>query len=319
MKPLENRKVYFNTEDDLKKVIKMWEEYMLSEKRMSVNSFDAYRRDIAAFMTFLAEYKDDLPSIDTLSKLEITDFRAFLSFYNEKNISKTSLARKVSSLRSFFKWLDKNNVLKNLEILILKTPKIPKNVPKAISFKEALGVIQVAKELCEDEWAGLRDAAFFTLLYGCGLRISEAVNLNYADIFSCDYLRVTGKGNKERLVPLLPVVLNAINEYVEAAPFQLKEASPLFLGAQGKRINPGVMQRQMRKIRNILGLSDTATPHALRHSFATHLLANGTNLRTIQELLGHESLAATQRYTKVDISRLIEVYNKSHPEANEGN
>jgi len=169
--------------------------------------------------------------------------------------------------------------------------------------------------LHDTPWIAARDMAILTLLYGCGLRISEALNLNVEDVPEGDAMVITGKGNKQRVVPVLPIVLEAIQYYLDLYPKRLKKSGPLFVGVQGKRVNPGVIQRQVRKLRAYLGLPASATPHALRHSFATHLLAGGGDLRTIQELLGHESLSTTQRYTEVDQARLIEVYRDSHPRA----
>jgi len=192
----------------------------------------------------------------------------------------------------------------------ISSPKREKILPYALDIDDTMDFIEEAKNLSNDVWQGLRDSAIFTLLYGCGLRISEALSLNVGDITSENYLRIKGKGNKERIVPLLPAVVENINIYMEHCPYNLRTGEALFLGARGERLLPRIVQRQMQKIRLYMGLPDTVTPHALRHSFATHLLANGTDLRSIQELLGHVSLSTTQRYTDVNIEQIKKEYQK---------
>ncbi len=218
-------------------------------------------------------------------------------------------------MRNFFKFLDRHELVHNVAIKAVKTPKLPRSIPKSLSQIEAKEALTVIGELHDTPWIGARDMAILTLLYGCGLRISEALNLNVEDVPSGDAIVITGKGNKQRVVPVLPIVSDAIKYYRSLYPNHRKKSGPLFVGSQCKRLNAGVIQRQVRKLRALLGLPETATPHALRHSFATHLLAGGGDLRTIQELLGHESLSTTQRYTEVDQARLLEVYRDSHPRA----
>jgi integrase/recombinase XerC len=218
-------------------------------------------------------------------------------------------------VRSFFRFLERRGLAENAGIGTLRTPKLPKSLPKPLSQEEAADAMERIGDMASEPWVGLRDAALVTLLYGCGLRIDEALALNRRDAPLEDRLRVKGKGNKERIVPVLPAVSDAVAKYLAACPHGLGRDDPLFVGARGRRLQAGVVQRQIRKLRAYLGLSDTATPHALRHSFATHLLANGGDLRTIQELLGHASLSTTQRYTAVDESQLMKVYARSHPRA----
>ena len=197
----------------------------------------------------------------------------------------------------------------------VRAPRPTPPIPKAITATDAMDLIDAAGSLSDTPWIAKRDTALFTLLYGCGLRIDEALSLNQADTPKDDAMVITGKGNRQRVVPVLPIVRQSIADYREACPFAPRPDRPLFLGARGGRLNPGVVQRQMRKLRGLLGLPSTATPHALRHSFATHLLGAGGDLRTIQELLGHASLTTTQRYTSVDSERLIAVYEDAHPRA----
>lgn len=221
----------------------------------------------------------------------------------------------MSSLRGFFKYLDRHDLVHNPAINAVKSPRPPKSLPKPLAAEDAIEALSTAGELHDEPWLAARDVALFTLLYGCGLRLGEALALQKRDIPAGDAMTITGKGRKQRLVPVLPIVRQAIGEYVTLCPHPLAADGPLFVGARGGLLNPGVVQRQMRRLRALMGLPDTATPHALRHSFATHLLAGGGDLRTIQELLGHASLSTTQRYTQVDEARLTRAYRDAHPRA----
>ena len=209
--------------------------------------------------------------------------------------------------------MSKFNIVKNDAISIVSSPKLKKILPKSVDVDDTFSIIKDAMFVAVDEWQGYRDMAVFTLLYGCGLRISEALSLNYSDFISADnFIKIKGKGNKERIVPLLPIIKENINAYLEKAPHTKLPNEALFIGARGDRLSPRIIQRQLQKIRGRLGLPDTVTPHALRHSFATHLLAQGTDLRSIQELLGHETLATTQRYTDVEFETLKKQYDKAY-------
>jgi integrase/recombinase XerC len=219
-------------------------------------------------------------------------------------------------LRNFYRYLARENLAANAAIENIQTPKVPKSIPKALSQQEARDSLNMIEAMTEEPWVAKRDTALMTLLYGCGLRIGEALSLNRKEIPSGDTMVITGKGQKQRVVPILAIVKNAIADYLSHCPHTLGDDDPLFVGVRGGRLNPGVVQRQMRQLRAQLGLPDSATPHALRHSFATHLLAEGGDLRTIQELLGHASLSTTQRYTDVDARRLTAVYQSAHPRAN---
>lgn len=304
------KEITYKADSYMLKLIKQWQEWLCSTRRYSVHTLDAYSRDLADFINFLSEQQNHTLSIENLQQLEYQTILSFITHRKHKHIEKNSLARNISTLKNFFKWLNKNKYLNNSLFNDISSPKREKILPYALDIDDTLDFIEEAKNLNKDVWQGLRDTAIFTLLYGCGLRISEALSLNVGDITTENYLRIKGKGNKERIVPLLPIVIENINNYVEHCPYKLRAGEALFLGARGERLLPRIVQRQMQKIRLYMGLPDTVTPHALRHSFATHLLANGTDLRSIQELLGHASLSTTQRYTDVDIEQIKKEYQK---------
>ena len=293
-------------------LINDWQLWLAKERGYSSHTVESYARDLSFFFCFWQEYLGYLPDISALQNVDVRTFRAFLSRQNQRHLSKSSLARELSSLKSFFHWLNRNHIIDNTAITIISSPKKDKILPKALDVDQTLNLLDAAADFAKDKWQGLRDVAILTILYGCGLRISEALSLNIGDINHNDFLKIRGKGNKERLVPLLPIVKDKIAAYLKACPYNQQPGDALFLGARGERISPRIVQRTLEKIRSYLGLPDTLTPHALRHSFATHLLAEGTDLRSIQELLGHASLSTTQRYTNVEIEHLKEEYNKAH-------
>lgn len=294
--------------------VEKWRDWLRLEKRYSPHTLDGYQRDLASFLTFIAGHFGYAPGLRDLEALKPLDFRAWLAERNRRGLSRGSTARALSTLRGFFRFLERRGIAANSAIGALRTPKLPKSVPKALSVEEAFDLVATVLDLADKEWVGRRDRALLLLLYGCGLRIGEALGLDRGQAPG-ETLRVTGKGNKQRLVPVLPIVGQAIRDYLAACPYDPGPEGPLFLGERGGRLNPGVAQKRMRDLRALCGLPETATPHALRHSFATHLLAGGGDLRTIQELLGHESLSTTQRYTDVDVARLTAVYEDAHPRA----
>jgi integrase/recombinase XerC len=303
-------------EPALIRAIDAWRQWLGVERNCSAHTLDAYGRDLAAFLNFLSEHQGHRPGLNDLGSLTTSDFRGYLARRAGDGLTRSSTARALSSLRNFFRFLEKRGLAANAAIGAVRTPKLPRGVPKPLSVEDAKLSLDEAFSLHEKKpWQGIRDRALFTLIYGCGLRISEALGLSVCDVPEGDAITITGKGNKDRVVPLLPIVKQRIGEYLVHCPYKLKPRDPLFVGARGQRLNPGVVQRQMREIRKSLGLPETATPHALRHSFATHLLAGGGDLRTIQELLGHASLSTTQRYTEVDAKRLIDIYKDAHPRA----
>ena len=288
---------------------------LANERQYSPHTVAAYHRDLESFFAFAQEHLGAPLSLDDANALAVSDFRSYLSKRRGDGISGTSLGRALSALRSFFRYLDKNDLASNQAIRSVKRPKTPHAVPKPLSPEAALASIDMVEALDVTPWVAARDTAILMLLYGCGLRISEALGMQREDAPLRDAIRIVGKGNKERVVPVLPVVAKSVEAYVDLCPFVMPADGPLFIGVRGKRLNPGVLQRQMRQVRVVLGLPDTATPHALRHSFATHLLSSGGDLRSIQELLGHASLSTTQRYTEVNTDQLQRVYRESHPRA----
>ncbi|MBF0561476.1 MAG: tyrosine recombinase XerC [Alphaproteobacteria bacterium] len=309
------RVIFYPGDAGLRTAVTAWQAWLSTERRASDHTAEAYGRDLSAFLTFLIGHLGNEPGLSDLVALGIADFRAFLAARTADGLSRASLARAMSTLRGFYRWLERDGHGANTAIRVMHSPKLPRSIPKALGVKEALEVLETCAESHVEPWQAARDAALATLLYGCGLRLGEALGLNRRDVPTGDVLLVTGKGRKQRYVPVLPIVVEAINAYLKLCPYLLAPGDPLFVGARGGRINPGVVQRQIRFVRALLQLPDTATPHALRHSFATHLLAGGGDLRTIQELLGHASLSTTQRYTSVDISKLPAVYRDAHPRA----
>ncbi len=307
--------IFYSANTSLRKTIEAWLVAQKSERRMAKNTVISYGYDLASFLDFLTKYKEKQPTLRMLISLEVKDFRAFLSKESEARRERTSMARKMSCLRNFFRWLAQNDLGKNASIRAVRSPRPPRSIPKPLDKDDALKTIQTANELYDTPWLGMRDAALFALLYGSGLRLGEALALNIKDIPAGDTMTVTGKGNKQRVVPILPFVKELLEAYLNVYPADKIPTAPLFIGKGKKRLNPGVVQRQIRRLRLVLNLPETATPHALRHSFATHLLAAGGDLRTIQELLGHASLSTTQRYTEVDSEQLGKIYNAAHPRA----
>ena len=255
--------------------------------------------------------------MEDLRALKTADLRAFLASRHGAGLGPRSLARKLAALRSFARFCEKRGLFANTAFATIRTPKQPKSLPKALSIGEMAALIDNAETLAEEPWIAARDTAVLTLLYGCGLRISEALDIAAADapVGDIETIRVTGKGGRERVVPVLAAVRRAIEAYMRLCPFALSREEPLFRGARGGKLSPRIVQIAIERMRGALGLDASATPHALRHSFATHLLGRGGDLRTIQELLGHASLSTTQIYTKVDSERLLEAYRKAHPRA----
>jgi integrase/recombinase XerC len=267
--------IFFSARGDLPAAITDWRTWLVSERRASAHTADAYARDLAAFLAFLTGHLGAEPELHDLGALKPSDFRSYLAYRTNLGVARSSIARGMSTLRNFFRFLERAERLHNPAIKAVRTPKLPTTVPKALDESDALAAIREAGELQSEPWLAARDTALLLLLYGCGLRLGEALGLACRDIPRGDTLRVIGKGRKERVVPVLPVVREAIDAYREICPFAALPESPLFVGARGRALNPGVVQRQLRTLRARLGLPETATPHALRHSFATHLLGQG--------------------------------------------
>lgn len=314
----DERLPFFLAAEDVKGKAESWYRWLAKEKRFSKHTLRAYGQDLSGFLSFLSDHLGEAATLDDLRSLRQADFRAYLSRRRNDGIEATSLARSLSAVRSFFRRLQKDGVVENAAANLIRTPKRPHSVPKPLSIVAAQQVIDAADDADTAPWLQARDAAILTLLWGAGLRLGEALGLDGEDIPTGDSLTVTGKGNKQRLVPILPIVREAIAAYIRLSPYPIAPGTPLFYGARGKRVDPAIIQKAMRQARRALDLPETATPHALRHSFATHLLAAGGDLRTIQELLGHASLATTQRYTEVDAEALLRVYGTAHPRARTG-
>jgi integrase/recombinase XerC len=294
-----------------------WVAYIRDERRFADNSVEAYERDVGAFLDFLGGHLGGDVSAAALASLEPRDLRAYLAFRRTgpDALSDRSLSRALAAIRSFFRYLDRRRGIANARLSLVRGPKLKQSLPRPVSEKAAHALIAEAEASAEEPWIGARDAALITLLYAAGLRISEALALTGADHPLPDSLRVLGKGGKERLVPMLPAAREAIARYAALCPFVLTAADPLFRGARGGPLSPRIVQALMERLRAHLGLPASATPHALRHAFATHLLANGGDLRAIQDLLGHESLSTTQRYAAVETEKIFAAYRAAHPRA----
>jgi len=290
-------------------------DFLAHERRASPLTVEAYGTDIAGFLGFLTQHLGAEPELPALAELHQVDLRAWLAFMSAAGAGNATRARHLSAVRSFFRYLNRRHGMENNALKLLATPRARKPVPRALAPKQARAVAEDIGEMSDLPATQARDIALFTLLYGCGLRIAEALALDVRDApkpGETGMLRVVGKGSKERIVPVLPAVRDAIAAWLRHHPDR-QPGSPLFLGIRGKRLDAAVAQRTLRNFRRLNGLPEHATPHALRHSFATHLLAEGADLRSIQDLLGHASLSTTQRYTSVDEAKLLEVFHRTHP------
>jgi integrase/recombinase XerC len=297
-----------------------WLGYLNAERRMSDKTLDAYRRDVAQFLSFLAEHLGGAPTLKELATLSPQDVRAFMAARRADGIGSRSLMRGLAGARSFARYLERNGKGKVAALAAVRAPKVAKTLPKPLAVVSAKQMSDADLRAGEERepWVLARDAAVLGLLYGSGLRISEALSLKRKDIpapGAGDVLVVKGKGGKERMVPVLPQVLKLIADYDALCPYDTGRDGPMFIGARGGPLSPRIVQLAMARLRGALGLPATATPHALRHSFASHLLARGGDLRAIQELLGHASLSTTQIYTAVDSEQLLNAYRSAHPRA----
>ena len=304
----------FSAAEDLRAAIALWLAWLSGERRASAHTVAAYGRDLAEFLDFLTLHLGEPPSLATLSGLSPADFRAWLA-ERAGHMQRSSMSRGLSVVRGVIRFLDRRGLASCPALAVLRGPKLPHSVPKPLTVADAAEMIEAPAGLVASAWQAKRDIAILTLLYGCGLRISEALGLSRGEAPSGELMTIAGKGRKERMVPVLAAVREAIADYLAACPYPLAADGPLFVGARGGPLNPRLVQRRMEELRAALGLPETATPHALRHSFATHLLGAGGDLRAIQELLGHASLSTTQRYTSVETERLLAIYDAAHPRA----
>ena len=302
---------------DLSVAINDWYTHLVSERRLSDHTINAYLQDVSQFIEFVTNHIGNKSNLKNIANLKITDFRAFLANRRAQGIESRSLSRSLSGIKSLFNYLDEQKLATNNAITLLKSPKISKTYPRPLTIESAKSTVSYETSLEEEPWVAARNSAVFTLLYGCGLRINEALSLTLenAPTTNTNSIKIVGKGGKERLVPILPVVIEAVELYLQLCPFNLSLKDKLFRGVRGAPLSPRIVQLAMEKLRGALGLPDSATPHALRHSFATHLLSNGSDLRSIQELLGHASLSSTQIYTDFDMNQALKSYKSAHPRA----
>jgi integrase/recombinase XerC len=305
---------------DVMAEVRRWLSHIVAERRMSPKTAEAYERDVRQFLGFLTGHTGVPVTLKSLAALEPRDVRAFMASRRGDGIGSRSLMRSLAGARSFARFLERDGKGKVGALSAVRAPKLPKTLPKPIAAASAKQLTDVDLRAGEERepWVFARDAAVLALLYGSGLRISEALGLTREMVPAPgkgDVITVTGKGNKTRMVPVLRQVLELIDKYVSMCPYDLPDHGPLFVGQKGGPLSPRIVQLTMARMRRMLGLAETATPHALRHSFATHLLARGGDLRAIQELLGHASLSTTQIYTAVDTEQLLDVYRSAHPRA----
>jgi integrase/recombinase XerC len=308
------------TAPDAQQALAAWMAHLAHERGYSRNTLDSYERDARQLFVFLCARFGKPVSLGDLNRLTPQDLRAFLASRREIGTSSRSLSRGISALRSFCRFLERAGLLKNRAVLAIALPKVPLSLPRPLTVPKTQDLLDESRESHNREhprWVGARDQAVLLLLYGAGLRISEALGIPRRDapLPPRDVLRVKGKGGKERIVPILPAIQASVERYLTLVPFHLPDDGPLFVGMKGKTLSPRILQLLIARLRAAIGLPEAATPHALRHSFATHLLGNGADLRSIQELLGHSSLSTTQIYTEVDRETLLRNYDKAHPRA----
>lgn len=290
-----------------------WLTHVTAIRGQSEKTVNAYRHDVSGYLGFLTNHLGGQLGKSALSAITITDMRSWMAYERRRGLNARSLARALSAVKSFYRWLSETEGLEVTSVLATRAPKFKAGLPRPVTATDAKTMIDTAEFQTTEGWVGARDTAVLTLLYGCGLRISEALGLSFQQAPLPEVLKIRGKGNKERIVPVIPAARSAVAEYLRLCPHSHAPDTPLFLGVRGKQLNPRHIQKVMEQVRLQLGLPASATPHALRHSFATHLLEAGGDLRAIQELLGHASLSTTQAYTAVDQARLMEVYKKAHP------
>jgi integrase/recombinase XerC len=279
------------------------------------NTLTAYQGDVLGFLAFMQGHHAEAQGLGAIARVTVSDMRAWMAHERARGLSARSLARALSAVKSFYRWLSVREGFEPTAVLSTRAPRMKARLPRPLDEEAAVRMLETVELQSREPWVAARDTAVVTLLWGCGLRISEALSLSGAQVPLPETLRITGKGSKERLVPVLPVAQKAVSDYVKLCPHPMDAGLPLFRGVRGGALGPRPIQKAMEMARLQLGLPSTATPHALRHSFATHLLSAGGDLRAIQELLGHASLSTTQTYTAVDAARLMEIYDRAHPRA----
>ncbi|WP_433988741.1 Tyrosine recombinase XerD (plasmid) [Pseudoseohaeicola sp. NH-UV-7] len=292
-----------------------WLETQKSLDGASDNTITAYRGDVSEFIAFMSTHHGQSQGLGALAQIDVADMRSWMAHMRSTGTGARSLARKLSAVKSFYRWLATREGFEPTAVLSTRSPKFQKKLPRPLAEDAARAMIDTVELQSQSDWVAARDVAVVTVLYGCGLRISEALGLSGKEVPLPKVLRIVGKGGKERVVPVIDAARQAVSTYVRLCPHPMEPKQPLFRGVRGGPLNPRAIQKAMAAARMQLGLPASATPHALRHSFATHLLSAGGDLRAIQELLGHASLSTTQAYTAVDTARLMEVYNRTHPKA----
>ena len=295
-----------------------WLEHLAHERRASPRTLEAYGFAAARYLAFLNQHRGEALTVPAMASITAAEVRAWLAHLRsgEHPLSPRSLSQALSAIRTFHRFLDRRLDTPNAAISLVRGPRVKPGAPRPVTEDQAHGLLaEPGLDPDREDWEAARDQAVLSLLYGCGLRISEALSLKRSDAPLPDMLRITGKGSKTRVVPVLPAVCDAVAAYVAALPFVVDPDAPLFRAKRGGPLSPRHVQATVQALRGRLGLPDSATPHALRHSFATHLLGAGADLRSIQELLGHASLSTTQRYTEVDAAALLSAYEQAHPHA----
>jgi integrase/recombinase XerC len=312
-----SREILITAAPGLRQATLDWRAHLERERRLAAGTLEAYGRDLEQFLSFLTGHLGAPAELGDVGALRPADVRAFLAARRNDGVGARTLGRQIAALRSFARFCEKRGYAQTTAFASVRPPKQPKSLPKALTVRDSARLVETVEALSEEPWIAARDGAVLMLLYGCGLRISEALGLKLRDapVGDRDTLRLIGKAARERVVPVLPAQRHAVEEYLRLVPMALSPDEPLFRGARGGVLSPRIVQIAVARLRGALGLEESATPHALRHSFATHLLGRGGDLRTIQELLGHASLSTTQIYTNVDTERLLEVYRSAHPRA----
>ncbi|WP_394179385.1 tyrosine recombinase XerC [Yoonia maritima] len=296
-------------------VLGKWLDHQRALSGAADNTLKAYQTDVLGFLSFMTQHHGGAQGLAPIAKIGVRDMRSWMAHERGRGVGARSLARSLSAVKSFYRWLAEREGFEPTAVLSTRSPKFQKKLPRPLAEDAATAMIETVELQAREPWVAARDSAVVTLLYGCGLRISEALGLKGADAPLPAVLRITGKGDKERIVPVIDAARDAVDAYLRMCPYPKEPGEPLFRAVRGGPLSPRVIQKVMAQTRMQLGLPATATPHAMRHSFATHLLAAGGDLRAIQELLGHASLSTTQAYTAVDAARLMEVYDKAHPKA----
>ncbi|MDG1436218.1 MAG: tyrosine recombinase XerC [Rickettsiaceae bacterium] len=304
-----------NRTSEITQIINQWQAYLGEQRNYSNHTLQSYLGDLNHFLNFINQYLSQTASIQNIASVDTRLIRSWLSDRHTNNYGPASNARGLSSIKSFYKFLEKTHDIHCHAVFIAHSPKKPKTLPKALSQEETQISLNNIEMLGDEEWIHLRNKALLTLIYASGMRISEALSITKNHLKNTEFIKITGKGNKERLIPWIGAVRLLVQKYIDKLPYSLEDNDPIFLGKRGAPLQRAVFNRELIYLRRTLGLPEHLSSHAFRHSFATHLLENGANLRSIQDLLGHQSLSTTQTYTKINQTHLQSVYNKAHPEA----